>query len=64
MLDSFYVRLLNRPSKPPRRLKRCQYCNNGFGLTRPNYPFCKPKCKEAFSAAVNRPPNELATQQP
>jgi len=56
-VDSFYVRLLNRPSKPPRERKRGHHCKNGFGLTRPNYPFCKPECKEAFS----RPPDELVT---
>jgi hypothetical protein len=49
MLDRSYTRF--RPFKPPRELKRCHYCNNGFGLTRPNYPFCKPDCKEAFSQA-------------
>ena len=53
MLDSFYPCL--RPLKPPRELKRCHYCNKGFGLTRPNYPFCNPNCKEAFSEAIYRP---------
>jgi len=57
MLNSFYPCL--RPLKPPRELKRCHYCNKGFGLTRPNYPFCNPNCKEAFSKAVYRPPDEL-----
>lgn len=32
--------------KPPRQKKVCLHCKGGFGLTRPNYPFCSPKCKQ------------------
>lgn len=44
-----------RPQKPPREVKRCKYCGGGFGLERPNTPYCKAACKEA----AERPPDEL-----
>jgi hypothetical protein len=47
--------------KPPRAKTTCNYCNKGFGLTRPNYPFCKPACRESFNKAVYGPPDELVT---
>lgn len=45
-------------AKPPRARKTCDYCNGGFGCAQPNYPFCKPACKQAYNEAVYRPPDQ------
>jgi len=42
------------PAKPPRTKHTCKYCNGSFGLVRPNFPFCKAACKEAYNQAVFR----------
>jgi len=42
------------PAKPPRTKHTCKYCNGGFGLVRPNFPFCKAACKEAYNQTVFR----------
>ena len=47
-------------NKPPRSKKRCDYCNTTrFGLARPNFTFCSPRCFEAFNEAIFRPPDQF-----
>jgi len=43
------------PAKPPRTKHTCKYCNGSFGLVRPNFPFCKVACKQAYNQAVAKP---------
>lgn len=46
--------------KAPRAKQTCNYCNSSrWGLARPNWPFCKKKCKEAFKEATERPPDQF-----
>lgn len=45
--------------KPPRAKQTCNYCNSHqWGLARPNFPFCKLSCKQAYNTAVYRPPEQ------
>lgn len=45
--------------KAPRSKATCNYCDGGFGLARPNWPFCTRRCKESFDKAVFRPPDQF-----
>jgi hypothetical protein len=47
--------------KYPRAKRTCDYCEGTFGLARPNFPFCRFACRQAFNEAVYRPPDELVT---
>jgi hypothetical protein len=57
------VDFLFRPAKPPRTKHTCKYCNGNFGLARPNFPFCKAACKEAYNQAVILEPEPSETNQ-
>jgi hypothetical protein len=41
--------------KPPRSKKRCARCFRGFGLMRPNFPYCSFSCR----IIAEEPPDEL-----